>query len=135
MEEKTSKVKEIVRVNPYTGSHGTVYYHDLVMDNGDKINIGKKKEVQSGWELSYMIVGDQKDDGTYQQEYPKAKSVQLQAQQSRNGQYKKQSNVASFALAYAKDMAVAHIEKGNEFKADDVLKVATKFNQWLQENS
>ena len=43
------------------------------MENGDKINIGKKKAQQVGWRLTYEIIGDKKDDGTYQQTYPKAK--------------------------------------------------------------
>ena len=52
----TSKIKEVVEVKPYNNDYGTTYYHCLVMDNGDKINIGKKKEQQIGWELTYEIV-------------------------------------------------------------------------------
>lgn len=38
----------------------------------------------------------------------------------------------SFALSYAKDIACAHIEKGREFKAEEVVKVAEVFYVWLQ---
>ena len=42
---KTSKIKEVNEIKPYTNTHGTTLYHSLTMENGDKINIGKKKEV------------------------------------------------------------------------------------------
>ncbi len=38
----------------------------------------------------------------------------------------------SFALSYAKDIAVAHINHGKEFKATDVVKVAEEFYTWLE---
>lgn len=66
----TSKITEIKEVKPYTNEYGTTFYHNLVMDNGDKINIGKKSECKVGWELTYEIIGDE------QQEYRKAKAVQ-----------------------------------------------------------
>ena len=43
---KTSKVKAIQSVKPYNGQHGVTYYHNIELENGDKINIGKKKELQ-----------------------------------------------------------------------------------------
>ena len=65
---KTSKIKEVVNVSEPYGKFKTLY-HNLVMDNGDKINIGKVKEQIVGWELTYEIV----EEG--QQEFNKAKSV------------------------------------------------------------
>ena len=75
-EIKTSKILSVDKVNEYTNSYGTTFYHNIQMENGDKINIGKKKTQQIGWEITYEIIGDQKEDGTYQEIYPKAKSVQ-----------------------------------------------------------
>lgn len=66
---KTSKIKKVVTVKPHTNSHGTTFYHNLEMENGDKINIGKKSNQQEGWELTYEIV----EEG--QQEFNKAKAV------------------------------------------------------------
>jgi len=63
------KVKIIQSVKEWGGQNGTVYYHNLEMENGDKINIGKKKQLSIGDELEYEIV-DQ--DGT--SEYHKAKT-------------------------------------------------------------
>lgn len=73
---KTSKIQQVVNSKEFTNSFGTTIYHNLVMENGDKINIGKKKLQQTGWELTYEIIGDKKPDGSYQQEYPKAKAAQ-----------------------------------------------------------
>jgi len=52
-------------------ANGTTYYN-LSMSNGDEINIGKKKELKIGDELSYEI--DPLDSGQYK--FKKAKSVQ-----------------------------------------------------------
>lgn len=38
----------------------------------------------------------------------------------------------SFALSYAKDIAVAHINHGKEFKSTEVVKVAEEFFNWLE---
>lgn len=75
METKTSKVKKVVSAKPYTGTHGTTIYHNLEMENGDKINIGKKTEQKVGYELTYEII----DEG---QEYNKAKSAKKEEVQS-----------------------------------------------------
>jgi hypothetical protein len=71
---KTSKIKEVVSMKPHENSFGITLYHSLLMENGDKINIGKKKEQLVGWELTYEIV----EEG--QQEYNKAKAVQKEQQ-------------------------------------------------------
>jgi len=68
MEIKTSKIKTVVSSKPFTNNYGTTIYHNLLMENGDKISIGKKTEQKVGWELTYEIV----DEG---QEYNKAKSA------------------------------------------------------------
>lgn len=39
-----STIKTIDKVTPYEKNGKTTFYHNLVMDNGDKINIGKTKE-------------------------------------------------------------------------------------------
>ena len=53
---KTSKIKTVVSIKPHqTEKYGTTFYHNLEMENGDKINIGKKKEQKVGWELTYEI--------------------------------------------------------------------------------
>jgi hypothetical protein len=68
---ETSKVKTITSTKEWTGQNGTTIYHCLIMENGDKINIGKKKKLEAGMELTYELTGGADD----QQEYKKAKSV------------------------------------------------------------
>lgn len=63
-----AKISRIESTKDHVNSFGTTIYHSLEMDNGDKINIGKKKLQVVGWELIYEIV----DEG---QEYNKAKAV------------------------------------------------------------
>ena len=75
-EIKTSKIRLIDLVKEHSNSHGKIYYHNLQMENGDKINIGKKNLQEKGWELTYEIIGEKKDDGTYQEIYPRAKYAQ-----------------------------------------------------------
>lgn len=44
MTPTTSKIKEIKSVKEHNGNYGTIFYHDLVMENGDTGSLGKKKE-------------------------------------------------------------------------------------------
>jgi hypothetical protein len=66
---KTSKIKNVGNVKEWNSGKGTIYYHNLEMENGDKINIGKMKQQQVGWELTYEII----EEG--QHEFNKAKAV------------------------------------------------------------
>lgn len=66
---KTSKVKAIESIKEWGDGDRKTFYHNLEMDNGDKINLGKKKELEIGAELTYEITGDE------QHEYRKAKTI------------------------------------------------------------
>jgi hypothetical protein len=63
-----SKIKEVKSVSDPYGKYQTLY-HKLIMENGDKIDIGKQKEQQVGWEMTYEIT----EEG--QGEFNKAKAV------------------------------------------------------------
>lgn len=45
---------------------------------------------------------------------------------------RQRSGNESFALAYAKDYAVAKVANGKEFKGEDILKLADLFYGWLE---
>ena len=123
---KTSKIKTIAECKPWTGEKGTVYYHNLAMENGDKINIGKKKELSVGEELHYEIIGD-----IGQHEYTKAKSVNPQFQK-KNDDYVKGIEVGH-AINNAVNMVCAGVDllPGEEFKteAHKIYKFAEKVLQ------
>jgi hypothetical protein len=55
-EIRTAKVVIIDSYKIWDGPNGTIYYCQCQMDNGDKIEIGKKAIPKEGWEMSYSIV-------------------------------------------------------------------------------
>ena len=134
----TSKIKEVVKVSPPYGKFNTLY-HNLVMENGDKINIGKAKEQLVGWELTYEIV----EEG--QQEYNKAKAVQKEQNfpKSFNTQSTKPDSVQEYdarrdsierqcCIKSASNFCSAYIKVGNSVNADDVIRIANIFNDWIK---
>ena len=125
---KTAKITKVVSKKDFTNSYGTTIYHQLQMDNGDKIEIGKKKELKEGWELTYEIT----DDAF---EYHKAKSVQpipqttttTTAQSNPSGLNVQNLIVAQSSLASAVNFFSGTGGAGSE----DVLEMADKFYKWV----
>jgi len=70
MSIKTSKVKSVKSTKDWNSPNGLIKYHLVNLENGDKINIGKKKQLQIGDEITYEIIGD-----LGQHEYTNAKSA------------------------------------------------------------
>jgi len=123
---KTAKVTEINgEPKPFTNSYGTTYYHNLVMDNGDRINIGKKSQVQVGWELTYELTGE--DDG--QQEYLKAKSAKREGDfkpSTGSNDNRQQSIVRQTCLK-----AASEFHAQSTVSAEEVIQTAEKFEAWV----
>lgn len=129
MEIKTSKIKTVVSSRSHTGTNGTTIYHNLEMENGDKINIGKKKQQSVGWELTYEII----DEG---QEYNKAKSAQkVETPVQNNGSgfpapkndYVQRLIVAQNCVTNAVNYHSIH----NPVDDKDILKTAETFFNWV----
>jgi len=136
-----SKIAEIVEINPYENSYGTTYYHNLIMDNGDKINIGKKKEQKVGWELDYEIVDDQ-------QEFNKAKSVQLEqvptttetSSESAKQPYKQVTDAEKQTLIIRQSSLTRAQEYyasqsgpfRRSFNSDDIMELAETYENWVK---
>ena len=124
---KTSKIKEIIEVKPHTNNYGTTHYHNLVMENGDKINIGKKTEQKVAWELTYEIVDTQ-------QEYNKAKAVKKEdftrSKQSNPVQDDKRQLmiVRQSSLTRAIE-TLSH--NHSEFTSEDVIIMAQTYTEWV----
>lgn len=131
---KTGTVTAVHGCKSFNGQHGTIFYHKIELDNGDIGEIGKKSEgaVKVGDSITYEITATEYGN----------KIKQIQPQNGFNGGgFKGQSrgSSASFALSYAKDLAVANIAANNaplalDAIAEKVLTTATRFNQWLKEN-
>jgi len=115
-----SKVVKIESVKPWTGSNGTVHYHNLEMDNGDKINIGKKKELSIGDELSYEIV---EQDGS--SEYHKAKTL-MENNFNSGGKGKSDDYVKGIEVGHAINNAVNLICAGSDLDIKECRSVEEK---------
>lgn len=129
MEIKTSKIKTVVSTKSYTGTHGITIYHNLEMENGDKINIGKKSEQKVGWELTYEIT----DEG---QEYNKAKSAKKEeASIQNNGSgfiTPKNEGVQRMIVAQSSiSSAVAFLKEMGPVEDADILALADKFFNYV----
>ena len=105
---KTSKVKAVNLVKEWQNSFGVTYYCQCEMDNGDKIEIGKAKPVQQGWELTYKIVGDES-----QQQWVKAKSEMKQEVNNKN--------------------STSQVITNNQFKADPIKQKSIELQCCLKE--
>lgn len=135
----TSKVASVTDTKEWGEGDRKTIYHNLVMENGDKINIGKKKNLQPGDTISYEVteVG--------QQEYCKSKSWNPDynnngGQNNSSPQKTSGSQQASFALSYAKDSICTHgLPTGTEPTIDNIAGaihgLADKHLEWLNENS
>ena len=116
---KTSKIKTVVSIKPHKNSYGETFYHNLEMENGDKINIGKKKEQQVGWELTYEIT----EQG--QQEYNKAKAVAPESFNKSNNYTPSNSSNDDRQLLIVKQSSIkAAVEFDNQCTIEDLLKNA-----------
>ena len=125
MKKATSKIKEVVRTKNYTGAHGTIIYHDLVMENDDKIQLGKKTLQKVGYELYYEII----DEG---HEYNKAKAIkpeevnggQATSQPSKSGLDVQRAIIAQNALTNSVNYHSSTMVGGD---TDAIIKTMEKF--------
>ena len=124
---KTSKIKTVVSIKPHqTEKYGTTFYHNLEMENGDKINIGKKKEQKIGWELTYEIT----EQG--QQEYNKAKAVAPESFNKSNNYTPSNSSNDDRQLLIVKQSSIkAAVEFDNQCTIEDMLKNAEIIKDWV----
>lgn len=128
---KTATVTEVKGCREWKGERGTIWFHDIVLDNGDKGSIGKKNQnaVREGDSLNYTIDGD------------RIKEVQ-QFGNGGGGGFRggTPASKSAMALAYAKDLIVAQIAAGKtgEAKTSDLaeatITVAKKFHAFIKEN-
>lgn len=126
---KTSKIKTVVSIKPHKNSYGETFYHNLEMENGDKINIGKKKEQQVGWELTYEIT----EQG--QQEYNKAKAVAPESFNKSNNYTPSNTSNDDRQLLIVKQSSIkAAVEFDNQCTIEDMLKNAEIIKDWVMGN-
>ena len=128
---KTSKIKTVVSIKPHqTEKYGTTFYHNLEMENGDKINIGKKKEQKVGWELTYEIT----EQG--QHEYNKARAVAPESFNKSNNYTPSNSSNDDRQLLIVRQSSITRaIEfmqlNNTKCTEDELLNQAETFVQWV----
>lgn len=107
--EKKAKITRTVFKSEWAGPNGTVYYHDIELDNGDKGSIGSKEKMPSklnpGQEFAYIIETDVR--GGF-----KIKAVTTPGGGGFKGgapraQVDPRVQMISFAMSYTKDLVVA----------------------------
>ena len=135
---KTSKIKEVVSVSEPYGQY-KVLYHKLIMENGDKLDIGKTKKQEVGYELTYEFTGD-----LGQHEFTKAKSVSPMREEFNN--YVKNNEEDKMTkqewadrderkeLVYARkaalDCATAYCD-ADKCSPEKILETANMFCTWI----
>ena len=127
---------DITGTRKWEGEKGTVYYIDLIMENGDIGSIGKKSAdaLKIGQELRYTVTSEKNGKCNFK-EYRENTTGSF-----RGGFGGGKSSLQAMALAYAKDIVVAQIEAGKtgDLKTTDLaeatMKVAEKFNAWIKEH-
>ena len=120
---KTSKIKNVVNTKEWSNNGRTIIYHNLEMDNGDKINIGKTKVQNVGWELTYEIL----EQG--QQEFNKAKSVQKDNQFTPNKTQKTDAVQNMIVKQSSLKAAVEFCDK--DCSVEDIIDNAEIFYNWV----
>ena len=121
---KTSKIKEVKRVSEPYGKFNTLYHH-LVMENGDKIDIGKNKKQEVGMELTYEITGD-----VGQHQFTKAKSVNPNWQNNNNN-FKDNSNRQESIIRQSTLKCAVEYLKGAEASLEEVFDAAEQMIAWV----
>jgi hypothetical protein len=126
----TSKIKKVANIKEYEGKYGLTFYHDLEMENGDKINIGKKKEQLEGWELTYEIV----EKG--QQEYNKAKAVAPEGFKPKTFTPKPQGKSDDIQLMIVKQSCLKASAEMNPSGTDreQIIDDAQYFTDWVMDD-
>jgi len=123
---KNSIVKSIQPNGTWEGKYGLMYKFEIGFENGDKINIGKKKEQKVGWELTYEIT----EQG--QQEYNKAKAVAPESFNKSNNYTPSNSSNDDRQLLIVKQSSIkAAVEFDNQCTIEDMLKNAEIIKDWV----
>ena len=127
METKKAKVSLAQFKSDYEGKYGMMYYHTIEFDNGDKGQYCSKSKEQNKFvvdkEADYTIEKTEKNGYTNYTIKPYTENT------FQGGGGKKQSNNASFALSYSKDLVIA-----GKVSIEQILETANKLNNWLNSN-
>jgi len=128
METRKSKVTGASYSRSYDSKYGQMHVHSLTFENGDIGEYSSKSKEQN------KFVIDKEADYTYENDSNTDFPAKIKPVFTENKG--RPQNNRSFALSYAKDLAVALIDKDKEYGGTEgIIKVANKFHEWLEEKT
>lgn len=113
--ERKAKITRTIFKNEWKGDKGSVFYHEIELDNGDKGQIGAKEQMPSklnpGQELTYTI--ESTDRGN------KIKAVAPAGSGFGGGRKgpEPKTQIIGFAMSYTKDLIIADKAKIDQLPA------------------
>ncbi len=129
------KILEIIYKDMWEGQYGTMYTFNIKLQTMNDLtfegDVNAKTDVVN--DLWYKVGDEVEFEHTESgNEYPDKLKIKKEGQENYSG--KQKGNNRSFALSYAKDLAVARINTGGDIvfgSTKDILEQAEKFVQWL----
>lgn len=126
------KILEIDGTGSWPGQHGEMFTYLVRIQGDDEIYTGEanaKSERADG--LPYKI-GDEVEFEHEPASNPNYKDkLKIRKEGSENYGGKAKGSNRSFALSYAKDLAIAHMGRGLNSDTESIIKQADAFVKWL----
>lgn len=131
---KTAKITACTFVREWTGATGTIYYHDITLDNGDSGSVGTKEK-----NSSKIAVGETVTYNIEEKEFNGRKSYNIKLAAPAptftkgGGGYSNPGNQQEIRKSVALNNAVQFLKDSKDKKtAQDVLVTAEVFLKWLE---
>ncbi len=127
------KILEIDSTGSWEGQHGVMYTYMVKLQTMNDLTFqgvaNAKSETIEG--LPYKVGEEVEFEHTESgNEYPDKLKIKKEGQENYSGG-KQKGNNRSFALSYAKDLAVARINNGMQYDAKSIIEQADDFVKWL----
>lgn len=134
MNMKTAKITACTFVREWTGATGTIYYHDITLDNGDSGSVGTKEK-----NSAKIAVGETVTYNIEEKEFNGRKSYNIKLTAPAptftkgGGGYSNPGNQQEIRKSVALNNAVQFLKDSKDKKtAQDVLVTADLFLKWLE---
>ena len=131
---KTAKITASSFVREWTGASGTIYYHDITLDNGDTGSVGTKEK-----NSPKIAVGETVTYNIEEKEFNGRKSYNIKLTAPAptftkgGGGYSNPGNQQEIRKSVALNNAVQFLKDSKDKKtAQDVLVTADLFLKWLE---
>lgn len=130
---KTAKITACTFVREWTSANGTIYYHDITLDNGDSGSVGTKEK-----NSSKIAVGETVTYNIEEKEFNGRKSYNIKLTapaptfSKGGGGYSNPGNQQEIRKSVALNNAVQFLKDQKGAKAQDVLVTAEVFLKWLE---